>query len=145
TALDLAAVGGIPNRTYHSRVGPGRSPMLVGYNTNVNPPVPPIPLYAYDLDGTNDNYEGLDFFPVFNGTVSGPEQTNLADRYAIGPPSPTTPGIWYEFPKLPSERYRQFVTPVDVSGNGVLQRWYTPPLINNPPYDGYAGLNYDPN
>ncbi len=136
TAADLAAVGGIPNRTYHSRVGPGRSPMLTGYNTNV---VPPLPLYAYDVDGTNDSYSALDFYPAMVGTTSGPEQANLVDRYAIAP------GIFYEFPQLPSERLRQFVTPIDASGNGAIQRFYTPPLMNNPPYDGFAGLNYDGN
>lgn len=129
--INASNYGILPNRTYHSRVGPGRSPTLVDYlpaSGAGNPPytLAPYPLYSTDVDGTNDTYSTYDFYP---GTVSGAtgfELGNLADSYTVPAPSPYV----LEFPNLPSERFRSFVNPVDVSGNGLMGRFYTVPVFN---------------
>ncbi|MFO0956958.1 MAG: hypothetical protein U0800_05755 [Isosphaeraceae bacterium] len=144
---NLGGYGVLPNNTYYSRVGPGRSPALIDYL----PPSPnqapfntaPYPLYATDIDGTNDTYSAYDFYngtvPSPTGAFSGPELGNLADAYTV-----TTPTSTYalEFPNLPSERFRSFVSPVDVSGNGLMGKFYTVPVFNYDAAATYKGAQF---
>lgn len=75
------------------------------------------------VDGVNDDYRGLDFYPTFLPTpvtspytafTQFPEQSDYLDSALR--------------PVLPSERMRRFVTPTDISGSGRVVRWNTPAL-----------------
>lgn len=102
-------------RAYNSRVGPGRSATAY-LDTLTNPPTVK---YYLNVDGTNDSFLALDF---------------------SGQPIPATNPVRYDFETnfalsldaaghmvLPSERFRMFLTPMDVSGNGAIARWNTLP------------------
>jgi hypothetical protein len=105
-----ATAAGVPY--YNSWVGPGRSvfndPAQAGAVNRV--------------DGIDDNYDGLDFVPV-GGSANEYERADFND--------PAYPGTTY-LSRLPAERYRRFVTPIDLAGTGRVVRFDSPPNLSNP-------------
>jgi large repetitive protein len=113
---------GIPiglTTAFNNSVRAGRS---VGLNYN-----PILNTYgAYD--GTDDDYDTLDFFGNVAANPPNYEAADALDTYS---------GRML----LPSERYRRFVTPIDPSGNGRMMAYDTLPgsfwgvttAGNNPP------------
>jgi hypothetical protein len=109
-----AATGaGVPY--YNSWVGPGRSvfndPATAGAVNRI--------------DGIDDNYDGLDFFPV-GGSANNFEGNDFYDPAYAG----TTTGLPY-VTRLPAERLRRFVTPIDLAGAGRVVRFDSPPNVSN--------------
>lgn len=76
---------------------------------------------------SDDNYGSLDFMPAQNAATNPttyPEKYDSDDSEASGLPivGGALGGIL-----LPSERYRKFVTPLDVTGNGRQIAWHDDP------------------
>ncbi len=74
------------------------------------------------IDGIDDNYDGLDFVPVVAGPANAYEAGDFVDPAYNG----ATAGLpWVS--RLPSERLRRFVTPVDLAGTGRVVPFNRPP------------------
>ena len=62
------------------------------------------------LDGFDTNFDGLDFYPSYTGTTN--PETPLGTAVTADLLDAVSRQV------LPSERYRSFVTPIDLTGNG---------------------------
>jgi hypothetical protein len=70
------------------------------------------------VDGTDDNFDALDFYPLYQAGVTGGEVGNMI---ALDRGTYIEPSVGQTL--LPSERIRRFLTPIDPTGNGLILPW----------------------